>query len=316
MINYIALLVALALSGVSGYYSIIGLTAIFSSAFYPIIFMGGVLEAGKLVTASWLYNNWSDAPRVLKYYLTIIVVVLMFITSMGIFGFLSKAHIEQSLAINTGTADQIQILDSKINFEKQSIADLDKQIAQIDAAIAKMTDRGQASNSLRAATQQRKTRDTLVKRKEDLVKNISEYNTQKIRLQSEVKKLEAEVGPIKYIAELLYDKTDSNQLEKAVRLVIIILVLVFDPLAVVLLIAANFGLKNKKIKLTSDKEVAILEIDNKVLTQGERNVTKRKIDKKQHDRSYRKSRRKQDLHKKRHDPNISANDKRGIERFC
>ena len=173
MINYIALLVALSLSVVSGYYSIVGLATIFSSAFYAVVFMGCVLEAGKLVTASWLYNNWSIAPRILKYYLTFAVIILMFITSMGIFGFLSKAHIDQTVTLNTGTSDQIKIIVSKINNEKDSIADLDKQIKQIDDAINKLTERGQASSSLSAADRQRKNRNDLLKKKEENVKKHS-----------------------------------------------------------------------------------------------------------------------------------------------
>jgi len=262
MINYLALLVALALSAVSAYYSIIGLATIFASAFIPVVLMGSVLELGKLVTASWLYNNWHHTPRVLKYYLTSSVIVLMFISSMGIFGFLSKAHIEQSLSINTGTADQVAIIQNKIDFEKQSIADLDKQIAQIDAAINKMTDRGQAANSLRAAEQQRRQRDVFVSRKDTHVKNISALTTERIKLESEVKKLEAEVGPLKYIAELVYDNADGNQLEKAVRYVIIIIVLVFDPLAVLLLIAANLGIRKH---LTKMDESSILKIDDRII---------------------------------------------------
>jgi hypothetical protein len=127
MINYIALIVALALSVVSGYYSIYGLTTLFSSAFWPVVLMGTVLELGKLVTASWLYHNWDRAPRMLKYYLTLSVLVLMFISSMGIFGFLSRAHIEQSLAINTGSIQQIRIINSSIDFENNAIKDLDTQ---------------------------------------------------------------------------------------------------------------------------------------------------------------------------------------------
>lgn len=260
MINYIALLSALAVSAVSAYYSIIGLTAIFASQFWPIVIMGSVLEIGKLVTASWLYRNWKISPFWIKSYLTCAVGLLMLITSMGIFGFLSRAHIEQTLAINTGSKDQIAIVQTKIDADKQAIEDLDKQIAQIDAAVSKMTDRGQASSSLRAADQQRRTRDALVKRKEDIVKNISEQTTTKIKLESEVRKLEAEVGPIKYIADMVYESSDTDQLERAVRLVIIILVLVFDPLAVVLLIAANHGIENRK-RLTSGPGVFTIDSD-------------------------------------------------------
>lgn len=264
MINYLALLVALALSAVSGYYSIIGLTTIFASAFWPVVIMGSVLEVGKLVTASWLYRNWKHTPFLIKTYLSSAVIILMFITSMGIFGFLSKAHIDQTITLNTGAVDQIQILNSKISFEKQSIEDLDKQIQQIDAALSKMTDRGQAATALRVADQQRKTRETLVKRKDDHVKNISTYTEQRIKLESEIKKLEAEVGPLRYIAELIYEVQSTENLERSVRMVILLLVFVFDPLAIILLIAANIGLANKN-KFTKEKEIGILEIDNKVL---------------------------------------------------
>jgi hypothetical protein len=269
MINYLALLAALAVSAVSAYYSIIGLTAIFASAFTAVIIMGVALEIGKLITVSWLHQNWRSCPLLLKAYLTSAVVVLMFISSMGIFGFLSKAHIEQTLNINTGSADKVQILEQKIEFEKQTVADLDKQVAQIDAAITKMTDKGQATNSLKAAGQQRKTREDLVKKKDDHVRNISSYTAEKVNLNSGIKKLEAEVGPLKYIAELVYSSAGADQLERAVRMVIILLVLVFDPLAVLLLLAANHGLGKLK-DLTKPEENRILKIDDTVL--GEHNV--------------------------------------------
>lgn len=265
MINYLALLVALSVSAVSAYYSILGLTAIFAAAFYPIVIMGAALELGKLVTTSWLYRNWNTCPFLLKSYLTFAVILLMFISSMGVFGFLSKAHIEQTLNINTGAADQIVILQNKIDYEKQSSDDLDKQIAQIDAALNKMTERGQAQSSLNAADKQRKTRESLVQRKQQHVKDISIYTAERVALQSGVKKLEAEVGPLKYIAEMVYEGTTGpEQLEKAVRMVIILLVFVFDPLAVVLLLAANHGLNQRK-SLTSMTEHAILKIDDDVV---------------------------------------------------
>lgn len=259
LINLLALFSALTVSGVSAYYSIVGLTAIFSSQFWPIVIMGSVLEIGKLVTASWLYRNWNNSPILIRSYLTGAVIILMFITSMGIFGFLSKAHIEQTLIINGSGKDQIIIIQNKIDTEKQYLEDIEKQIQQIDAAINKLTDRGQANSSLKAADQQRKTRDSLVKRKEIHVQNISTYTQQRIKYESENKKLEAEVGPIKYIAELIYENSETANLERAVRYIIILLVLVFDPLAVVLLIAANQGLTNKKsqenIKISKKKNL-------------------------------------------------------------
>lgn len=258
MINYIALLTALILSSVSGFYSVYGLTTLFAAAFWPVVFMGGALEIGKLVTASWLYNNWDITPRLLKYYLTSIVIVLMLISSMGTFGFLSKAHIDQAVKMsNTTDASQIEIINSKITFEKEYVTDLEKQIQQIDAAVSKMTESGKAANSLKAANQERKNRDNLVLKKEEHVKNISTLTSDRIRAEGDIKKVEAEVGPVKYIAELIYGQTDKSQLEKAVRAVIILIVLVFDPLAVMLLIAANVGLNKKK--LTNDKFNSILK---------------------------------------------------------
>lgn len=295
-IHYLALIVALAVSAVSGYYSIVGLTAIFSASYWPVIIMGASLEAGKLVTASWLYRNWDTAPLFLKTYLTSAVVILMFITSMGIFGFLSRAHIEQALNLQTGTADKIEIIDGKIKNEQSIVDDLDKQIDQIDNAVAKLTEKGQAQTSLNAADRQRKLRDDLTKQKNDRLETLAKLKEERIPLESSIKKLEAEVGPIKYIAQLIYADSDTDTLEKAVRAVIILLVIVFDPLAVVLLLAANHGLNAARTQtkpLTKNKEDSILKIDPDVLENV--NVTKRQTDKKLNSRVHRHPKRKQDL---------------------
>lgn len=254
MINYLALIAALAISCVAAYFSIVGLTAIFAGAFLPVLIMGSVLEFGKLVTASWLYRNWHLVSGFIKLYLTAAVALLMLITSMGIFGFLSKAHIEQQLLSQGNDAEQIQIVDSKIQYQQQQIDDVDKQVAQIDDNISKMTQKGQTKTALAAISQQKKNRDALITKKDELVSVITQYKTDKITLEAKVKKLEAEVGPIKYIAGLIYENTDESQLEKAVRMVIILLVIVFDPLAVVLLIAANIGLSNRRAEKPAKKQ--------------------------------------------------------------
>jgi hypothetical protein len=282
MISYIALLTALLISAVSGYYSIIGLTAIFASAFYPVVLMGIVLEAGKLVTASWLHHNWNAVNNVLKYSLSCMVIILMFITSLGVFGFLSRAHIEHSVSISTGAKDQVTLLQQKISFEQEVLEDIDRQIQQIDNAINKMTDRGQAQSSLRAADQQRKNRDSLVKKKEEQIKVLNALKQEKVKYEVQVKKLEAEVGPLKYIAEMIYTDSSTDELEKAVRFVIILLVFVFDPLAVMLLIAANIGMENRK-RLTPVKEYDImrnsLKIDDRFMNIGDVNVAEGKAHK-------------------------------------
>jgi hypothetical protein len=134
--------------------------------------MGGALEVGKLVTASWLYNNWNICPKVLRYYLTVIVIILMFISSMGTFGFLSKAHIDQTVNMSSGNTEQLQILNQKIDFEKQNINDIDKQLGQIDNAVNKITEKGRGESSLRAADGQKKNRDQLRKKKKKRLKRF------------------------------------------------------------------------------------------------------------------------------------------------
>ena len=261
MVDYLALFTALSLSGVSAYYSIRGLTAIFSGSFWPIVVMGSTLEIAKIITTSWLYRNWKTSAFLLKMYLTIAIVILMTISSMGIFGFLSKAHIDQTLQTTTGDVDQIQIVLTKIDIEQSTIDDLNKQIYQIDAAVTKMTDKGQAQSSLQAADKQRKLRDDLTKQKSQHTSTLTEYKTQKVKLESSVKKTEAEVGPIKYIAAFIYGSSGPDTLEQAVRWVIVLLVVVFDPLAVVLLLAANHGINQKKKQLPQISKDNILLID-------------------------------------------------------
>lgn len=261
LLNYLVFLTGLIISAVAAYYSIIGLTAIFSGAFWPVVIMGSSLEIGKLVAVSWLYNNWKYTPFIIKSYLTVAIAVLMLITSMGIFGFLSRAHIEQTLTLNTGVSDQIEIIDNDIKFQEERIVDLDKQIKVIDDSISKMIEKGQTKSSLQAAKQQKETRQALVTEKKTEVDKISKLKTDRIKLQSEYKKIEAEVGPIKYVAELIYGSDDQQILDKAIRFVIIVLIFVFDPLAVLLLLAFNISMsRNKRIEfldmgeLENDKE--------------------------------------------------------------
>ena len=130
----ITLLTALGISAVAAYYSIVGLMAIFSASAISIAIMGVVLEIGKLITASWLYHNWKRVPFLLKSYLTVAVVVLMFITSMGIFGYLSKAHIDQG----KGVAEiylKVDRADGRIETERNNIVRYEKQLTNLDTAL-------------------------------------------------------------------------------------------------------------------------------------------------------------------------------------
>jgi len=347
-IAVLTLLSALSISGVAIFYSVIGLATIFPGAFWPVVIMGGVLEVGKLVTASWLYRNWQFTRWLLRTYLTIAVVILSLITSMGIFGFLSKAHLEQNLAEDTVT-QRIEIITNKIQSEEtyierqkdvitraentlgrvtdsntgaldieiqglkdaedkfktllavetNTVKDLNDRLRTLDKDVSDvLTANKQFFNEERAAAElkasQKEERDQIAKNIADaqariqILKDDYAQSTNKIQqridslrqsnvtdnsgvnaeitkaeanilaaqnriddlilerepLQSQMLKLEAEVGPVKYIAALAVDFgwTDSVNTSEAVRWVILIIIVVFDPLAVLLLIAANQSL--------------------------------------------------------------------------
>jgi len=246
----LTLLVALAISGVAAWYSIVGLMAIFAAAALPIAIMGGVLEVGKLLTASWLYQNWNRAPVLLKSYLSIAVVVLMFITSMGIFGFLSKAHIDQTISTGDNSL-LISQIDNKIAREQNRVEDAEKVIAQLDQAVQVLMDfdriRGK-DGAIAVRESQKEERRNLNDIIDSASSTIARLQSEKLTLDSEQLKLEAEVGPIKYIAGLFYEETNKNILEEAVRYVILVIIFVFDPLAVLLVIAANMSIKDIRDK--------------------------------------------------------------------
>lgn len=262
MVNYIALLTAFVLSGVAAWYSIIGLTTIFASAFWPIVIMGGSLEVAKVVATSWLYRNWSVAPVLIKYYLTAAVVVLMLITSMGTFGYLSKAHMDQ--AIPTGSIqDKLTLIDEKINTSKENINANRKALRQMDEAVdqvmARTSDDKGADKAVALRRSQSKERQRLVTEIEQEQTIVGKLSEERAPYSSELRKVVSEVGPIKYIAELIYGESTDDILDKAVRWVIILIVAVFDPLAIALLLAANHGLRtiNEPEFVEPDPEIDI-----------------------------------------------------------
>ena len=310
-IAILTLLSALSISGVAIFYSVIGLATIFPGAFVPVVIMGGVLEVGKLITASWLYRNWRFTPFMLKTYLTTAVIILSLITSMGIFGFLSKAHVEQNLASDTVTS-RIEILEGKIlaeekyierqnqvllriqnkddsgvnrfnqdiAIEQKKIDDAYARIQVLDADVEAFTSRnkgfggtGRVKQGLELREKQGPEREALMLKIEKASQKIDELRAKNDAsldgieaqiqiaeknifdatgridehllaiepLKGQVMKLESEVGPIRYIAEFVYgEEADRNLLEEAVRWVIITIIFVFDPLAVLLLIASQY----------------------------------------------------------------------------
>ena len=365
-IAILTLLSALSISGVAIFYSVIGLATIFPGAFWPVVIMGSVLEVGKLVTASWLYRNWQFTRWLLKTYLTIAVIVLSLITSMGIFGFLSKAHLEQNLAENTMT-QRIEIINSKIqseetyikrqlkiieraentlnktttsnkdaiDLEQQSLKDvqdkfktllavetnaikelnarmntLDKDVSDVLTANKQFFNEEKAARELKESQKEERalinskiieaqeristlkqdyTNDTaLIQTRIDKLREgnvddksgvyaqikeaeanilkaqntIDDLVVEREPLEGKMIKLEAEVGPVKYIAALAVDWGVTNEVNtsEAVRWIILVIICVFDPLAVLLLVAANQSLL-RRFPVTPPKPQAVIDLE-------------------------------------------------------
>ena len=240
----LALLAGLLLSGTAAYYSIIGLLAIFPGAVLPITLMGSSLEFAKLVAASWLYRNWSIAPRVIKGYFVFAILILMFITSLGTFGYLSKVHLETSNAVSDNSIE-IARLEAEEQSTRIQLSNSQKQLDLIDKIVSESADANRANSIM---TRQMNSRAASVKSIEELSAKLAKIKQELAPLQRTNLKAEAEIGPLKYVAELIYGADAKDHFGSAVRFVIILIVLVFDPLAVLLLIAANISYTTREPK--------------------------------------------------------------------
>ena len=266
-LSLITLAVALSLSVIAAYYSIAGLASIFAAAVIPIMIMGSILEVAKVVVTIWLHEYWGRARWLMKLYLVPAVMMLMLITSMGIFGFLSKAHSDQSL-VSGDVSAKIAIYDEKIKTEKENIDVSRKSLKQMDEAVDQVMGRSSdtkgADKAVAVRRGQQKERQRLLAEIAESQKRITALNEDRAPIAAEVRKVEAEVGPIKYIAALIYgDSPDTNVLERAVRWVIILLVCVFDPLAIMMLLAATESLKwaREKPKIKVDEPIEDIRED-------------------------------------------------------
>jgi len=243
-LSILTFVTSLAIAAVAAWYSIIGLTAIFAAAVIPIIIMGIVLEVGKLVSAAWVYNHWKETSILLRTYLVSAIVVLMLITSMGIYGFLSKSHIDAG--INTGEISvKIERVDNRIASEQRQIDRAEKNILEMDTTLEK-TEYGFFDDSRleerKRQSVEREQLNSIITKSEN---NIDDLLDKKSEYELEVKNFEVEVGPIKYIAALIYGDEAKNYLDNTVRYVILLLIFVFDPLAVLLLISANMSYRKE-----------------------------------------------------------------------
>ena len=277
----LTLLTALAISGIAAFYSIVGLMAIFSGAAMQIAIMGGALEVGKLVTASWLYQNWRNKllGKALKAYLFTAVIVLIFITSIGIFGFLSKAHLDQVKPAGNN-ALIISTIDKQIAFEEKQIARAESTIAILDAAMEKYIDMEYVTRGLKERKKQEQEREALNTVIKESTQKIVSLNNEKFAVEKEQIALEADVGPLKYIAELVYGEENArDMLDNAVRGLIIIFIFVFDPLAVLLLVAAYVSFRHrreqKENKIKKADEFAVMKTKYDRLQKREKNLKKK-----------------------------------------
>lgn len=257
-ISTLLFLCALSLSSVAAYYSIIGLATIFSASFYAVVLMAAVLEVSKLVCASWLYQKWDKINSLIKTYLTTAVIVLMLITSLGIFGFLSRAHVDQRLG-NTEVTLKIEQIDAQIASIKEVMERYRAQLSQLDRAINIQLDANRATQALAARTRQVAERDQIRQKLDSEQQNLQKLEQAKMELKQKSNVLESEVGPIKYIAEF-FVKNEKVDVEQAVRWMIVVIVLVFDPLAVLMLIAANMSMIREEKVNTIKDQLPTLEI--------------------------------------------------------
>ena len=243
ILGFLTLLIALAISAVSAYFSILGLVAIFAAAVGPVIIMGSAIELGKLATAVWLHKNWHRAGLSYKLYLVPALVFLMLLTSMGTYGYLSKAHVDQGVPTGNVQA-QLGLIDTKIDSQRENINAARKNIKQLDDSVdqvlARSTSEQGAARSAQLRRSQAKDRSALQTEIEAAQKSIAQLQEERAKISVEMRKVEAEVGPIKYVAALIYgDNPNADLLERAVRWVIMLIVVVFDPLAIVLILAGS-----------------------------------------------------------------------------
>ncbi len=241
-VSNLALYTGLIISAVAIYYSVSGLVHIFAAATIPIIIMGVALELGKLSATIWIKQNWNECPALLKGYLLIAIAGLMVITSMGIYGFLSKAHLDQAVPSSI-LVDKIAGIDEKIKIAEENLNAYKNSISQLDLALSRAMSLATTDKSAFKAISVRKSQTAERSQLQNGITTanaeITAWRLEKAPLTTALRKVEAEVGPIKYIAALLTDTSDPADLEKAVRSVIILIVIIFDPLAIALLLASQ-----------------------------------------------------------------------------
>jgi len=238
MINYLAAFAALCVAGVAAFYSIVGLSTIFSGAFWPVVIMASVLEFAKIITALYVHLRWSDINKAFKAYLSFAVLVLMLITSLGIFGFLSKAHIDSTTVISNNDVE-VSLIEKQIESEEKVIQYVDSQFELLDNAYEQWIEKGYITRALNERETQKEDRTELATQQKEAAASLKELTIQRSELQRAAIAQQSEIGPIKYIAEIVYGNDSEENIDDAARLLIILLIFAFDPLAILLLLSST-----------------------------------------------------------------------------
>ena len=260
VMGWLALFMSLMIAACAAYFSISGLAVLFAAALWPVIIMASVLEFGKLGATFFLHRFWKDLPFQLKYPLSIMVVILMIITSMGIFGFLSKGHLEQEAPANLNNL-QIERIDQQITREKEIISRQEDRLSSLQGIVDTLIefDRIRGRDGADATLkQQQPDRKEIQDAIDAAYERINTLQEKRLPLQSEVSSIEAKLGPIRYVAELFgYDlATDPDGKGKAVRIVIVMFMLAFDPLAIWLVMASDWAfMRYRRERVDVDKEI-------------------------------------------------------------
>jgi len=260
--KWLTLFTSLTLASCAAYFSIIGLMTIFSGAAISIAVMASVLEFGKIVSAAWLHYEWDRINNLVRTYFTTAVIVLMLITSMGIFGFLSKAHIDSAL-VSDSYSLEASIIDTRIEAEQSKLKAAQDRIKGLDYVLE--TSRPEDRNYVNG--RQEEERNNLAITIDKAVENIVKYNEQKLPIQRQQLEQESELGPVKYIADMIYGSEAEEFYDNAVRWVILTIIFVFDPLAIMLLIVSTAAFKRERETpakpLVDEGQIMNMEIEEK-----------------------------------------------------
>ena len=239
--KWLTLGTSLTLAATAAYFSIVGLMTIFSGAVIGIAIMATVLEISKLVSAAWLHYEWDRINNLVRGYFTAAVIVLMLITSMGIFGFLSKAHIDSALVSDTYSLEA-SIIDTRIAAEQSKLKAAQDRIESLDYVL----ETSQPKDRNYVNGRQTEERNNLAITIDKAVDSIVQYNEQKLPIQRLQLEQESELGPVKYIADMIYGSNAKEYYDDAVRWIILVIIFVFDPLAIMLLIVSTAAFKRDR----------------------------------------------------------------------